>query len=204
METRTTSKMDERTLVAALRCGDERAFAQLVEDNTGRLLAVAKRIVRNPEDANDAVQNAFLQAFRAIGRFEGESKLSTWLHRITVNACLLRLRHAKRHPEAAIDDLLPHFDETGHRLGTDADTDWPEDAPRQLEKHQLGKVVRDAIERLPENFRIVVTLRDIEGMSTEETAMALGIRPEAAKMRLHRARQALRTLLEPHFGERVA
>lgn len=203
-ESKRNGKLDEQALLAGLRSGDEAAFAQLVEDNTGRLLAVARRIVRNPEDANEAVQEAFLQAFRAIGRFEGESKLSTWLHRITVNACLLRLRHAKRHPEAAIDDLLPHFDETGHRIGTDADADWPDDALDQLEKHQLGKVVREAIERLPENFRIVVTLRDIEGMSTEETAMALGIRPEAAKMRLHRARQALRTLLEPHFGGRAA
>lgn len=202
--TKRIEKRDEQTLLAGLRIGDEAAFAQLVEDNTGRLLAVARRIVRNPEDANEAVQEAFLQAFRAIGRFEGEAKLSTWLHRITVNACLLRLRHAKRHPEAALDDLLPHFDETGHRVGTEADAEWTEDALERLEKHELGKVVRDAIERLPENFRIVVTLRDIEGMSTEETAMALGIRPEAAKMRLHRARQALRTLLEPHFGGRAA
>ena len=202
--TKQTGKMEETTLLAALRIGDERAYTQLVEDNTGRLLAVARRIVRNPEDASEAVQEAFLQAFRAIGRFEGEAKLSTWLHRITVNACLLRLRHAKRHPEAALDDLLPHFDGTGHRVGVEHDREWSDDALDQMEKHELGKLVRDAIDRLPENFRIVVTLRDIEGMSTEETAMALGIRPEAAKMRLHRARQALRTLLEPQFGGRTA
>lgn len=196
----TITKSNETELVAALQRGEEKAFARLVQDNTGRMLAVARRILRSPDDAQEAVQEAFLQAFRAIDRFEGESRISTWLHRITVNACLLRLRHAKRHPEAAIEDLLPHFDETGHRVGTGGETDWPDDAPAQMEKHQLGKVVRDAIARLPENFRIVVTLRDIEGMSTEETAMALGIRPEAAKMRLHRARQALRTLLDPHFA----
>jgi RNA polymerase sigma-70 factor (ECF subfamily) len=194
----------ERELVAALQRGDERAFTRVVQENTARMMTTARRILRNPEDAYDAVQDAFLQAFRAIGRFEGEAKLSTWLHRITVNACLLRLRHARRHPEAAIDDLLPRFDETGHRTNLDADGDWPADVLDQMEKHQLGKVVRDAIARLPENFRIVLTLRDIEGLSTEETSMALGIRTEAAKMRLHRARQALRTLLEPHFAQRSA
>jgi RNA polymerase sigma-70 factor, ECF subfamily len=200
----TTTKSSERELVAALQGGDESAFRRLVQENTGRMLAVARRILRNPEDAQEAVQEAFLQAFRAIARFEGEARLSTWLHRITVNACLLRLRHAKRHPEAAIEDLLPRFDETGHRAGTSGEADWPTDALSLMETHQLAKIVRDAIDRLPENFRIVVTLRDIEGMSTEETAMALGIRPEAAKMRLHRARQALRTLLEPHVAGRVA
>ena len=195
---------NERDLLTGLRRGDESAFAELVRANTGRLLAVARRILRNSDDAQEAVQEAFMQAFRAIDRFEGESRLSTWLHRITVNACLLRLRHAKRHPETALDDLLPQFDETGHRVGAGDGDGWTEDVLAQMEKHQLGKVVRDAIERLPENFRIVVTLRDIEGLSTEETAMALSIRPEAAKMRLHRARQALRTLLEPHFVERTA
>lgn len=190
----------ERELLASLRRGDEQACERLVRESSGRMLAVARRILRNPDDAQEAVQEAFLQAFRAIDRFEGEARLSTWLHRITVNACLLRLRHAKRHPETALDELLPHFDETGHRAGVESDREWPDDAVDQLERHQLGKVVRDSIERLPENFRIVVLLRDIEGLSTEETALALGIRPEAAKMRLHRARQALRTLLEPHVA----
>ena len=100
---KTTSAADEQELVAALRRGDDAAYAAVVRANTGRLLAVAKGILRNPEDANEAVQEAFLQAFRAIDRFEGEAKLSTWLHRITVNACLLRLRHAKRHPESPLD-----------------------------------------------------------------------------------------------------
>jgi len=195
-----TDTSNERELLVALQAGDEQAFTRLVEANTGRLLAVARRILRSPDDANEAVQEAFLQAFRAIGRFQGEAKLSTWLHRITVNACLLRLRHAKRHPEAALDELLPRFDDTGHRLGVEEDGDWPDDVLARMERDQLGRLVRDAIARLPENFRIVVTLRDIEGLSTEETAAALGIRPEAAKMRLHRARQALRTLLEPQVA----
>jgi RNA polymerase sigma-70 factor (ECF subfamily) len=192
----------DASLLAALKRGEESAYAELVRTNTGRMLAVARRILKNDEEAHDATQEAFLQAFRAIDRFQGDAQLSTWLHRITVNACLMRLRHRKRHPELAIEELLPTFDDTGHRVADSAD--WTDDVQTRMEQAQLGKVVRDAIDRLPENYRCVLVLRDIEGLSTEESAQALGIRPEAAKMRLHRARQALRTLLGPHFAEENA
>ena len=192
----------EAKLLEALKRGEEAAFAELVRANGGRMLAVARRILKSDDEAHDATQEAFLQAFRAIDRFAGDALLSTWLHRITVNACLMRLRHRKRHPEAAIDDLLPSFDDTGHRV--DAGVEWTDDVLSRMESARLQKVVRDAIDRLPENYRTVLLLRDIEGLSTEESAQALGIRPEAAKMRLHRARQALRTLLEPHFAEEKA
>jgi len=186
-------------LLESLQRGDERAFSELVRANTGRMLAVARRILKSDDEAHDAIQEAFLQAFRAIDRFQGDSLLSTWLHRITINACLMRLRQRKRHPELAIEELLPSFDDTGHRVEDGAA--WTDDVADRMETAQLQKVVRDAIDRLPENYRTVLVLRDIEGLSTEESAQALGIRPEAAKMRLHRARQALRTLLEPHFAE---
>jgi RNA polymerase sigma-70 factor (ECF subfamily) len=189
----------EQGMIARLRAGEDAAFQELVRANSGRMLAVARRILRGDEEAHDAVQDAFLRAFRALDRFEGQARLSTWLHRIVVNACLMRLRHRKRHPEQAIDDLLPSFDDTGHRL--DPGPAWSEDACGLMETQELRKVVRDAIDRLPDSHRTILVLRDIEGVSTEEAALGLGIRPEAAKMRLHRARQALRTLLEPHFGE---
>jgi RNA polymerase sigma-70 factor (ECF subfamily) len=189
----------EASLVEALKRGEEAAFAELVRANGGRMLAAARRILKSDDEAHDATQEAFLQAFRAIDRFAGDALLSTWLHRITVNACLMRLRHRKRHPELAIDELLPSFDDTGHRV--EDGTAWTDDVLGRMESARLQKVVRDAIDRLPENYRTVLVLRDIEGLSTEDAAQALGIRPEAAKMRLHRARQALRTLLEPHFAE---
>jgi RNA polymerase sigma-70 factor (ECF subfamily) len=192
----------DASLLEALQQGDERAFAELVRANTGRMLAVARRILKSDEEAHDAMQEAFLQAFRALDRFQGDALLSTWLHRITVNACLMRLRHRKRHPEQAIEELLPAFDETGHRI--ESGVEWTDDVVGRMETAQLQKVVREAIDRLPENYRTVLVLRDIEGLSTEESAQALGVRPEAAKMRLHRARQALRTLLEPHFAEENA
>jgi RNA polymerase sigma-70 factor (ECF subfamily) len=189
----------ERGMLERLRAGEDAAFAELVRANTGRLLAVARRILKSEDEAHDALQEAFLQAFRALDRFEGNAQLSTWLHRIVVNTCLMRLRHRKRHPEQAIDELLPAFDETGHRV--DPGPAWMDHPLDHLERARLQKVVREAIDRLPASHRDVLVLRDIEGLSTEEAAVGLGIRPEAAKMRLHRARQALRTLLEPHFRQ---
>ena len=183
----------EAPLLDRLRAGDEAACETLVRDHTARLLAVARRYVRNEEDARDAVQEAFIAAFRAVGRFEGGSSLSTWLHRIAINCCLMKLRSGRRHPEASIEELLPTFDETGHRiLGGEQ---WPESIEAALEKRQTRESVRAAIARLPEKYRSVILLRDIEEMSTEEAATLLGTTPTAVKVRLHRARQALRTVI---------
>ena len=180
-------------LVARLRAGDEAACETLVRENGGRLLAVARRYMRNEEDARDAVQEAFVAAFRSIDRFEGGSSLSTWLHRIAINCCLMRLRSGRRRPETSIEELLPTFDETGHRVLHEES--WPESVEAALERRQTRDRVREAIGRLPDKYRTVILLRDIEELSTEEAARALGTTPTAVKVRLHRARQALRELL---------
>ncbi len=190
--------MDEPTLVARLRAGEEEAFELVVRTYGERLHATARRFLRSDEDAKDAVQEAFISAFRSIDRFEGGSTLSTWLHRIAINACLMKLRAASRRPEAAIDDLLPQFDETGHRIAPDGP--WPVSAETVLLKRETRERVRAAIDRLPELYRAVLMLRDIEELSTEEAAQVLDITPNAAKIRLHRARQALRTLLSPEMS----
>src|SRR6266702_3027209 len=101
---------NEATLVAALRAGDSAAFEALVRDYAGRMLATARRFVRGEQDAADAVQEAFLSAYQAIDKFAGQSKLGPWLHRIVVNACLMKLRSASRRPEVSLDSLLPTFD----------------------------------------------------------------------------------------------
>jgi RNA polymerase sigma-70 factor (ECF subfamily) len=193
---------DERDLVRRLQAGEDAAYDELVRENAGRLLTVARRMLASEEDARDAVQDAFLQAFRAIGRFEGEAKLSTWLHRIVVNAGLMRLRTRRRKPEHPIDELLPRFQEDGHRV--DPGPAWRSDAPDPVESAELRTLVRDSIERLPEMHRNVLWLRDIEGLSTEEAARMLEVEPATLKVRLHRARQALRTLLHPHLTGRAA
>ncbi len=190
---------DDAALLARLRAGDEAAYEELVRAYGGRLLAVARRLLRNEDDAGDAVQDAFLSAFRALDGFEGGSRISTWLHRIVVNAALMKLRTKRRKPEQPIDDMLPGFLENGH-LANPAGTwrELPEDLVGQSE---LRDLVLASIDRLPEGYRNVLLLRDIEELDTEETASAMGISANAVKTRLHRARLALRELLEPHLSE---
>jgi RNA polymerase sigma-70 factor, ECF subfamily len=188
---------DEATLVAQLRAGDEAAFEQVVRKYGGRLLAVARRIVGSEEDARDVVQEGFMNAFKSLDRFEGNAKLSTWLHRIVVNAALMKLRTRKRKPEQSIETMLPSFLDDGHH--EERFQSWDEPVDKLMERAENRRLVREQIDALPEGYRTVLVLRDIEGLDTEETANVLGLSVNATKIRLHRARQALRTLLAPHF-----
>jgi RNA polymerase sigma-70 factor (ECF subfamily) len=188
---------DEKALLDRLRAGDDDAYEELVRAYAGRLLAVARRYLPVEEDARDAVQDAFLSAFRAVDRFEGNARLSTWLHRIVVNASLMKLRTRRRKPETPIDDLLPGFLEDGH-LDEPA-SEWRELSDEALARKQTRALIQVAVDQLPDSYRNVLQLRDIEGFDTEETARAMGISANAVKTRLHRARQALRGLLEPEL-----
>lgn len=192
--------LEERDLVSRLRGGDERAFERLVREQGGRLLSVARRFLQDEEEARDAVQECFLSAYRALDRFDQGSRLSTWLHRIVINACLMRLRSRRRKPEDPIEDLLPKFQADGHQVNHPT-TEWEGSAETLLTRSQTRSIVRQAIDHLPESYRAVLLLRDIEEFSTEETAKSLGVTENAVKIRLHRARQALRGLLEPHFRQ---
>jgi RNA polymerase sigma-70 factor (ECF subfamily) len=186
----------DRELIAGLRAGDEAAFEALVRLYGGRMLAVARRLLRDEEDARDAVQDAFISAFRSVASFRGECRLSTWLHRVVVNAALMRLRTERRRHEASIDDLLPSFRADGrHAAAVDP---WP-DVERALDHEETRATVRAAIARLPEAYRTVVVLRDIEDLDTATVARLLDSTPNAVKIRLHRARQALATSLTPVF-----
>ena len=186
---------DDLELLARIRAGDERACEALVRQHGGRMLVVARRSLRTEEDSADAVQDAFLSAFRSLESFEGNSALGTWLHRIVVNVCLMKLRARSRSQEVRIDDLLPTFDETGHH--SHPVRAWQDDALARLTRAETRAHVWACIDRLPDSYREVLVLRDIEELDTEQTAQHLGINPGAVKTRLHRARQALRTLLEP-------
>jgi RNA polymerase sigma-70 factor (ECF subfamily) len=190
--------MDESDLAAGVRAGDERAFETLVRNESGRLLAVTRRILGNDDEAREAVQEAFISAYRARGQFQAGARVSTWLHRIAINAALMKLRSRRRRPEDAIDDLLPRFLPNGHHV--ERFQAWTEPVDVALARRETATVVRRAIDQLPESFRTVLVLRDIEGLSTDETAAMLNTTPNAVKIRLHRARMALRTLLAPHFA----
>jgi RNA polymerase sigma-70 factor (ECF subfamily) len=189
--------IDETAFVAALKAGEEWAFELMVRTFGGRLLAVARRFMRNEEDARDVVQSTYLSAFRALDQFEGSAQLSTWLHRIVVNTALMRLRSRRRKPEESIEDLLPSFQEDGHHV--EQFSDWATPADVLIERGETRRTVRACVDQLPDNYRTVLLLRDIEERSTQEVADILMTTPTAVKVRLHRARQALSTLLRQQY-----
>ena len=196
----TSTVMIETDLLSRLRAGDEDAFALFVRQNTGRMLVLARGFLHCEDDAADAVQDAFLSAFKSLGRFEGNSSLGTWLHRIVVNTCLMRIRSKVRRRTYSIEELLPTFDETGHHAQPVAP--WSENGYERMANDETKAQVRECINQLPEDYRTVLVMRDIEEFDTEQTAAILGLNPGAIKTRLHRARQALRALLDPYMNEK--
>ncbi|MFT6222080.1 MAG: RNA polymerase sigma-70 factor (ECF subfamily) [Candidatus Endobugula sp.] len=175
--------------------GDE----QLVRDNIHWMRALATQILRDRSLAEDAIQEAFINIFQKLDDFEGRSSLKTWLHRITVNAALAKLRQLKRYSERyaeqSIDELLPEFEQHDCRI----EAPWPHLMSVQdiIESKNLQQQVRNSIDALPDNYRIVILLRDIEGYDTNEVADLIGVSASNVKVRLHRARAALKKLLEP-------
>lgn len=193
---------DEAGLIAALQAGENAAFERLVREHGGRMLAVARRMLRGENEAEEAVQDAFISAFKAIGKFEGGAKLSTWLHRITVNAALMRLRKTGRLRETSIEGMLPTFAENGH-AGV-ASKSWQTNeraGTAGIESQEMRAIVMRSIDQLPEAYRVVLVMRDIDGLTTQQAAAMLETTEAAVKVRLHRARQALRELLDPHMRE---
>ena len=186
---------EEAPLVAALMAGDDNAFETLVRTYASRMVTVARRFLPGEQDSDDAVQEAFISAFQNIHSFESNARLWTWLYRVLVNACLMKIRSAKRSRTVSIEEQLPTFDETGHHAHHP--TAWPDDAFSRVSQAETRAQVRECIEMLPESYRTVLILRDIEQRDTDETAEILGCTRANVKTRLHRARQALRTILEP-------
>jgi len=186
--------LDEVALVVGLRQGDESAYGVFVRKFAPRAMQIARRILGNEADAADAVQDAFLSAMRSIQGFRADSQLSTWFHRVATNAALMTLRSRHRKDLRSIEDLLPKFQADGHRA--EARASWSDSPLRVLEEVERRSMIRQKISQLPEDFRNVVLLRDIQQMSTSDAARQLGVSESVVKTRLHRARQALRSLIE--------
>jgi RNA polymerase sigma-70 factor (ECF subfamily) len=187
----------DANLVAALKRGDAAAFEALVRSHSPPMLAVARRILRNEEDAREALQDAFVSVFKAVGSFTGGSHFSTWLHRVAANAALMKLRSRRRHPEVSIEELLPRFKADGHEVVPNEP--WAEPPSELLQRQETRELVRRMIDELPDSYRVVLLLRDIEELSTDEVARMLEATPNAIKIRLHRARQALRAKLDQRY-----
>jgi RNA polymerase sigma-70 factor, ECF subfamily len=188
----------ESEILPGLKAGEQAAFEAFVRLFCDPMYYVARRLLRNDEDAREVMQDAFLQAFRAMDQFEGRAQLSTWLHRIVINASLKKLQANQRSSHASIEHLLPHFGEDEHHLDDIGDFGVLQSSVEELvSRKELREIVHKRIQDLPDAYRTVILLRDIEGLSTEETATILETSLLVVKTRLHRARQALRTLLEP-------
>lgn len=188
-------QVEESHLVAALQAGEQSAYAELVERHSPTIYNLALRMMNDREEAEEVLQETFLSAFRAVGRFEGRSQLGTWLYRIAYNAALMRLRK-RQLPTTSIDEPLQN--EEGDLIPRQL-VDWTARPEEILLTGELRGVLDAAAAALPETLRGVFTLRDIEGLSTAETAEALGLTKTNVKVRLHRARLALRERLTGYF-----
>ena len=186
--------------IEALRVGDRREFARLVDAYSGLLYRLALKMLGNATDAEDALQNTFLKAFQHMDQFEGRSSLSTWLYRIASNEALMQLR--KQRPETTFSDMSAE-DEEDQNYDPVQITDWPSLPEEELLSAEAHTALDRAIEHLPEKLRIVFVLRDIEDLSIQETSQVLGLSETAVKTRLLRARLRLREELSNYYGERL-
>ena len=186
---------DETALVERARTGDQQAFGELVNQYERKIYRLAMNITRNEEDAEDVLQEAFLKAYEHLDRFKGDSKFYTWIVRIAVNEALMKLRRRKGDRTVPLDEPL----DTGEETMAREIAIWEDNPEQQYSKEEIQKILSDAVDSLKPDFRTVFTLRDIEEMSTEETAEVLGISVPAVKSRLLRARLALREKLTRQF-----
>ena len=178
----------EPDLAACARAGDRDAFRAIMQRCNQRLFRVARAVVRDDAEAEDVLQEAYTRAFAAIAGFRGEAGIATWLTRIVLNEAHGRLR--ARRPTADLDEV--EMAQASAQVLPFPGRNGPEDPEADAARAQIRRILESAVDDLPEPFRLVFILREIEECSTEETAQTLGIRPETVKTRLHRARKLLR------------
>jgi RNA polymerase sigma-70 factor (ECF subfamily) len=193
--TSTPTGFDESVLVAQAKAGDQNAFSELVNRYERKIYRLAKNITRNDEDAEDVLQDAFLKAYTHLDNFKGDSKFYTWIVRIAVNEALMRLRKRKTDRTVPLDEPVELGEETVAR----EIAVWEDNPEAQYSQEEWRRILDEAVESLKPDFRTVFVLRDIEELSTEETAETLGISVPAVKSRLLRARLALRERLTRQF-----
>ncbi len=190
-----TNGFDEATLVAQAQTGGVEAFTQLVNRYEGNIYRLARHITQSPEDAEDVLQETFLKAYEHLRDFQGNSKFYTWLVRIAVNQALMKLRKRKTDASVSLDD--PY--DTGEENLVREIAVWEPNPEQTYSREEIRAILEKAVDSLPPTFRAVFALRDIEELSTEETAAALNLSVPAVKSRLLRARLRLREKLTRYF-----
>lgn len=186
---------DEAPFVAQARKGDDRAFAELVKRYEAKIFRLAQHITQNREDAEDVLQETFLRAYEHLDQFQGNSKFYTWIVRIAVNQALMKLRRRRTDKSVSLDESI----DTGEDTVTREIAAWDEDPEQRFSREELGQILDSAIQTLAPAYQSVFLLRDVDDLSTEETAEALGLSVPAVKSRLLRARLQLREKLTRYF-----
>ncbi|MEO8661036.1 MAG: RNA polymerase sigma factor [Bryobacteraceae bacterium] len=186
---------DEAPLLGRARAGDVRAFSDLVTKYERKIYRLAKHITQNDEDAEDVLQETFLKAYEHLGEFQGNSKFYTWIVRIAVNESLMKLRKRKSDRTVSMDESI----DTGEETVVREIAVWEDDPEKQYSRDEIRAILDEAVDSLKPSFRTVFLLRDVEELSTEETAETLGLSIPAVKSRLLRARLQLREKLTRFF-----
>jgi len=191
--------LDDNVLLEGLRKSAPEAVEALFERFHGKIYGLAMSILKNESDAEEATQDVFLTVVQKAHMFKGNSALYSWIYRICVNACLMRLRGKRRQETVSIEEFMPVFTEDGmHKSPVE---DWSKEVERKMLDKELGKVIKKFTDELSEKYRVVFVLSDVEGLSNEETAQILGLTVPAVKSRLHRARLYLREQLARYLRE---
>ncbi len=189
------SGADEATLVAQAREGEMQAFSELVRRYEGKIFRLAQHVTQNREDAEDVLQETFMKAYEHLDQFQGNSKFYTWIVRIAVNQALMKLRRRKTDKSVSLDESI----DTGEDMVVREVAAWDESPEQRYSREELGSILDSAIQSLEPPYRSVFILRDIDELSTEDTAEALGLSVPAVKSRLLRARLQLREKLTRYF-----
>ena len=192
----------DEALVARAVAGQASAFEQLVARYQDRVFRLACRLVGNDDDALDVTQEALLQIFRHLAAFRGDSRFGTWVYRIATNTALMHRRARARRPGEPLERFLPSFDGAGRHRGTPEELQVAAHAGERLDRERLAQHAMNAIERLPDPYRVAFVLRDLEELPTDEVAEALRLKPATVRQRVHRARLMLRGYLSEIAGER--
>jgi RNA polymerase sigma-70 factor (ECF subfamily) len=187
--------LDEAPVVALAREGDARAFSELVRRYEGKIFRLAQHVTQNREDAEDVLQETFMKAYEHLDQFQGNSKFYTWIVRIAVNQALMKLRRRKTDRSVSLDETI----DTGEDTLVREIAAWDEDPEDRYSREELGAILDTAVQSLDPPYRSVFQLRDMDELSTEETAEALGLSVPAVKSRLLRARLQLREKLTRYF-----
>lgn len=191
----------DSVLLAAARGGDFDAFEEIVLRYRDRVFRLACGMLHDEAEAEEVVQDTFLNVFRALSTFRGEATVSTWIYRVATNSSLMRLRVRRRKPLLSIEES------TGKSSGIGARSllpsgDWARSPDERLLSRELGRHIESAIASLPDKYRMVILLHDVEGLSNEEVAETLGLTVPTVKSRLHRSRLTVRDRLETYFGRK--